>query len=743
MLISPNRTRSQALPENATQRRGEAIPVQGTSAWNRLAGKTKQHAHKLRQALAGALELHQSGNWGREEIESAGLRDYHQIFGHAITARHWWRQFDQVIERNAGSHRFENLGLYLPGRLIQKPKPDVLTKTASAVPDLTAAIHSVNDSNSPSSVELLLVWDSAMGEYQRLLDSGVSDVRARRTIIGVLDGCGLHLAITRGALRRNFARKLSRWIDGGRKPGAIRDLRAENSGRWSDLPLTEADLLKLTAHGLQGGVSKAWRDLVADGKLSPDALQAYINNPASKSYVPRRVREIVQPDVEMLQDIHHGPRQANLRGAYITRDWSEVSPGDWYSADDTTLPVYYWEEGEDGRPRVLRGQCLMMNDCRTGRLLAMALHSERNYTAKVIRGLILKAHDGYGLPRLGFMFERGIWASAKLLKGSNDEVPGEDTELGLREWVQFRHAKPGNARAKTIERIIGLLQTRMEAQPGYCGRNEQIEKFEPLQRQLLDVKSGKLHPREFLLHHDEWADKLDAICDAYNCEIQQGHMLDGRSPRETWETLFDFGRPLIRLPQDQRYILANHRRPLKVGRNGICVQLGKERHYFRNEITGQLIGRQVQVYFDPEDLSSIFIKLSSTDATASVVPLAPSIPAMSATRDQMHAAMASVDSHNRPARTLYRAIKTHFPENGPSHFRRLVVDADTEEQGREIATEQAAIKSAQSSDAVMDRRANKLRRELGADSRIPLGRLEIAARIKKELEKNANTTPKP
>ena len=723
----------------STNSAGLAQP--GSSAWNRLNFKTKQHAHKLRQAMASALELYHGGRWGREEIEAAGLRDYKQAFGHAITSRHWWRQFDQVVDRANGSTQFDNLSLYLPGRLIRKPAVDTMARIAGIVPGLSAAVLRIKNANSPTAAELLLIWDSAMGEYQHLLDSGVADGRARRTVIAALDASGLPLASTRGALRRNFSRKLTRWIEGGRKPGAIRDLRVENSGRWSELPLTAEDLHKLTARGLQGGISKAYRDAMAKGELSSGVLQTYIGNPASKSYVPKRVRDLVQPDVAMLQDIHHGPRQANLRGAYISRDWSDVLPGDWYSGDDTTLVVYYWEEGEDGQPRVLRGQCLVMNDCRTNRVLALALHSERNYTAKVIRGLILTAHDTYGLPRQGFYFERGIWASAKLLKGANDEVPGEETELGLREWVKFRHAKPGNARAKTVERIIGLLQTRMEGQPGYCGRNEQIEKFERLQRQLLDAKSGKKHPSEFLLHRDQWAERLHEICDAYNCETQDGQMLRGMAPREAWESLFDHAQPLMKLSQETRYLLANHRRPLKVTRNGICVQIGKERHWFRNEFTGGLIGRILQVYFNPDDLSSVFVKLNSDDTAAVVVPAAPAIPAMSATREQMHAAQASVDAHNRPARTLYQAIKPHFPETGPSQFRRVVADHETIEMGQEIAVEQAAIKTAQSSEDTMNRKANRLRRELGAVAHIPLKRLEIAAQLKKELEKDANPTP--
>ncbi len=168
----------------------------------------------------------------------------------------------------------------------------------------------------------------------------------------------------------------------------------------------------------------------------------------------------------------------------------------------------------------------------------------------------------------------------------------------------------------------------MGAEPGYCGRNEQVEKFERLQRDLLDARSARSHPSEFLLHRDEWVQRLSEICDAHNNEPQQGGRLTDLSPREAWDRLFDFNQPLLRLSPETRYILSNHRRPLNVTKNGICVQIGKERTWFRNEATGRLIGRTVQVYFDPEDLSSVFIKLTSADKEAIVVPAAPVIPAM-------------------------------------------------------------------------------------------------------------------
>jgi hypothetical protein len=210
--------------------------------------------------------------------------------------------------------------------------------------------------------------------------------------------------------------------------------------------------------------------------------------------------------------------------------------------------------------------------------------------------------------------------------------------------------------------------------------------------------------------------------------------------------LFDASRPLVRLTPETRYLLANHRRPLKVTKNGVCIQIGRERHWFRNEITGRLIGRMVQAYFDPESLSSIFIKLTPEDKTAAVIPAEPKNPAYTATREQMAAAMASVDAQNRPARTLYKTIEPYFPDNAPSPFRPVIADSETVATGQEIAAEQAAIREKQTEQFRTQRKLANIGRRFGAgftNNAIPEARRLAAIDYAKEAAKNANASPKP
>lgn len=691
--------------------------VAGTPSWNRLSARTKQQAHKLRQALASALELHREGRWGRAEIESAGLRDYQRVFGHVVTPRHFWRVLDLVVERDAGRHQFDNLALYLPGRITRKPQANAFERYAKQLPRLCTTVAGCKNIAEPTTDEILLAWDAACSEFQSMLDAGMTDGKARRVVVAALDASGLPLALTRAALRRSFGRKLERWIEGGRKPAAIRDQRESKCGRKPQANLSEDDLNLLTARALHlRSVPAAWRELLQAGELSPAVTQSYISQTASKSYCPESIRRLIAPRVNLVDDIHHGPRQAKLNGAYISRDWSNVAPGDWQQSDDVTLEIYYWLEDASGVPQVLRGQFLLMIDLRSLRILSFALHSENNYNAKVIRGLMLRTHDGYGLPRRGYAFEKGIWKSSRLVKGrelpKGDEIPNEETELGFRDFaLEFRHASL--PRAKPIERVIGLLQARLRDQPGWVGPNEMKEKFERVQERLLAVRGGSVHPSKFFLHRDEWFERLQEVCDAYNNEPQQGQMLRGLSPRQFWDANFDYSRPLVKLGQGTRYLLKNHRSPEKVTRNGIKKVIGKEVFRFKSPELGQHVGKIVQVYFDPEDMSSVFVMVNRESKSAFVVPREKGVPAMDATDEQLREAHQLNAAMNQPARTLYAEIKTYFPKNGPSLFRREIADAATVELGQDISAEQDAIRQ-KKTQQVQDERALKRRqRQLG------------------------------
>src|SRR5205085_8869216 len=140
---------------------------------------------------------------------------------------------------------------------------------------------------------------------------------------------------------------LKRWSAGGRIPAAIADARKRNPGRPAPRLLEEEEKA-LIAKSLRsgGGLAQAWRESREKGLLGTRVSQHYTSTPARKSYVPSRIRKLVTNKIKILRDHQHGPRRAKLNGAYINRDPSTFHAGDWFQADDCTLPNYYYTESD-------------------------------------------------------------------------------------------------------------------------------------------------------------------------------------------------------------------------------------------------------------------------------------------------------------------------------------------------------------------------------------------------------------
>ena len=107
----------------------------------------------------------------------------------------------------------------------------------------------------------------------------------------------------------------------------------------------------------------------------------------------------------------------------------------------------------------------------------------------------------------------------------------------------------------------------MEAEPGYVGRGWHNDRYERTERAKRFVESGKLPAGEHFYFRDEWMERLTHLVERYNDEPQNGKYCAGLSPGEAYEKHFG-EEPLVRLPDAARYLLANERKRLKVGRNG-------------------------------------------------------------------------------------------------------------------------------------------------------------------------------
>ncbi|MGC3961576.1 MAG: hypothetical protein QM813_27720 [Verrucomicrobiota bacterium] len=515
----------------------------------------------------------------------------------------------------------------------------------------------------PNANEIASLWHTAFESVESFTKSGKSEKKIKRALIQYLAKHACFLAKNAAALRWNFNRKFEHWKLNGRIASCLVDGRIEaNAKRRVELPAADRDKVITAALFKHGGeVAPAWRECLEQGNLSPDICQRYLLNPSRRSHVPEAVARDVIPEAKLLLQHRYGPRQAKLNGAFIERDWSKVGAGDWYSSDDATLEIYAYLPDNT----LTRGQFLPMIDERSKRILDFVLVPERHYTGINIRTLINKVCERFGMPRCGIHLENGIWRKSQLVGGA---VPIQDVKMTFadRLGIKITHAEPGNARSKIVENVLKLLQARLRGEPGWVGRNEQTLKIEAVQRAKLDVEARRKHPAQAgFLSLEQWVKRLAEVCEAYNATPQHSKVMGGTmSPNEAWrlfQTKNAAGEiiPLDKLPDDCRHLLATHIRRIRIGRNGIKLPASLGGGAYKNEITGKLQGREVNIYFDleaPELLSIV----SDDRKQVWSVPLVPACPAKDATPEEISAAKSAVSTHTQYARQRISQLRADY-----------------------------------------------------------------------------------
>jgi hypothetical protein len=352
-----------------------------------------------------------------------------------------------------------------------------------------------------------------------------------------------------------------------------------------------------------------------------------------------------------------------------------------------------------------------MIDERSLLALGFALHSENNYNARIIRALITRVHDSFGLPRRRFYFERGIWKTSKILTGEKQPIATElelaHTELGLREFgVKFSHAK--SPRGKVIERVLGLVQNQMERLPGYVGRNEISDRFERVQQQINEARSGSVDPAKYFLSKEQWLESLTRLLHDYNGERQEGKLLNGFSPREAWNR-FQSTEDLVKLGEKARYLLAHHKLKLRVRRAGITLRPSLGGGTYCSETTGRFAGQDVLVWCNPEELDYVAVTSLDRKQGPFVVPRLEPLPAIDASAEQLHRNAKQIENHNDYARTAYRLISPHLVRHA---FRKVFADTNTLAIGERLEAGVEAVKARQHRRRKNISKVQKLSRQL-------------------------------
>lgn len=716
----PARLREQltAAAQTGGYRSAEQLLANPPAPWQpafplvEVADHALESAAKLQRALQPMLARLNDLTLTEAEFAAQGVAQYQQVFGHSISDRYWRKLWTRTLTRDGGAENWARLEIFLDEAPARKaPAATGPTLVDPENHDLFQLINAFKNPLQPTPAEVELLWTYAFESLETRTAAGAKPKKAKRSLLNFLWAFAPFLADNANGLRKQFERKQQRWIDGGKKPSAVADQRREKSGNFRGPELSQADKDLLVGHSVLfhgGRVGPAWRELTQAGELSQDLTAHYLHNPASKSHVPRRIRDAVSTDVALLEDIHHGPRQAKLNGAHIHRDWTGVYSGDWYQADDCTLPIYYFEPDGKGWYTLWRGQFLLMIDVRSLRILGYALLSSRNYNALAIRTLVTRTCDAHGLPRKGFYFENGIWKSAKILTGDKSPLSLPEAEKGLRDLgLRFVHAKL--PRSKPVERVLGMMQDLMEGYPGYAGRDERHDRFERIQKLKLQVESRKLEPEGHFLSAERWLDCLDELCQKYNAATQEGKMLAGLNPEDAWHKLDNAADPQVKFDASCRYLLAHHRKPVKVTGNGITLHFGKKVFNYRNEHTGRLIGQTVLTWFNPE--APEIISVTDQDRqNPFAVARTQEIPAMDATPAQMKEEMGRIAAHQEHAKAYYRTLQSKFARN----FRRNLLDGRTSALGDAFTEQQTAVRQETQQAAALDRRDRKVSGKLHA-----------------------------
>ena len=688
-----------------------------------IAPTAREKALKLQQALRAFVRPREGENVKTAEFTQRGVEEYRRVFGYSISAKHWRELLDRTIERDNGNEEWHRPEVYVDENpaCISSTRPLAIARERG-LEVLESTLTILAKFATLNVEQRVYLWTKSCDELQLQVQNGAHEKKAKRVILKTLVACG-KLGADKETIRRSLNRH---WIAYRTNNGKLVDGRSLRDQRRK---LPEVDKKNLIARSLDcgGRLRQAFRELRDDGELSEETLSRTIANPRHKSYMPASIRRELNQEVKRLMPLHRGEREYELQGPYIPQDETRIAAGQAMQLDDVTLPVYYWEHDPESPGEIFfgRGQWILAIDVRSRMVLGHALHSAPVYNMRIVRSLLLRVHDVYGLPEM-LILERGMWRTAKIIKG--DELDISHTEQGLREFgVTFQHrTKP---RGKIIERVIGLLQNQMERLPGYAGRDERHDRFERVQAQILDVTSGREHPRKHFLGKAEWMQQLDKIIYRYNRERQQGKL--NASPIDTWnENLLQQG--TVHLGERARFLLAHHKKPVKVQPSGIRLPASLGGGLYYNGVTGRFAHQHMLAWINPDELEAIVLTSIDRRDGPYVVERADALSPVGATDAELNHAMAQIAEHNSYARTQYRVIEDQLARR---KHRQLLVHPAVVELGEKVQRKTDVAKEERKKKVRAINKAQRLARTHGINVDVNAknaGRATAAAELVRE-----------
>ncbi len=689
--------------------------------WGVLAEKWRTKAHKLQTALLPFLRRLEDPSVSVASLAEEGRALHQRIFkfSEPISVRHWERLVQRTLERDGGALNWNRVEIFVDDKAGRRRtaatcRSEFLAEHKTA---LNETVEHLENRADPTDDDRAYLLDAAFRHYESLSARHTKHKVRRRLKTSLLDyllAAVPALAKNVESLRRVFDLKLAAWQAGGQTPQAIMDQRRLKSGNFRR-PDFAADRKVIRDMAIQfgGSESLAHRQARKRGLLSKEFCDHYtFDMRQNKSYVPHTIRADITPEVEAVEPLTHSEREAKLRGPWIRRDWSDEEPGNYFSGDDVTWNhrFWFWNDDDLGRRRAIRGECLLITDLRTFYPLHVMLIAG-HYNSEHVRSLCLQAHDKAGLPHEGYYFEGGVF-QARLVPGERRKGAKwrhwRETENGLQALklsVSLRHAT--TPRAKPIEGMLHILQDLMRCEPGFVGFNERQDKIEDIQEFVVAVNERGADPRERLLSMADWSKRIDAILHEFAHDPQNGDMLPGVSPAETWAEAMQ-RKALVKLPPEARAVFATHEQRVTVRQEGIVLTIRGQRRIYANEHTGRFIGRPVLTHYNVEYPQLLTVSDLDRREYFAVPELV--LPAMSATPEQFARVHAQIAGHRRPAKVIHSEMRPHVVT---TITRDDDADEATRQRGRFIAESVEQHKQSQNEEQRDYREAQRLCAELG------------------------------
>lgn len=627
-------------------------------------------AEKLRQALSVALKRED----GARAADAQAAKEFKKVFGYAVGDRHIRGLVKRTLDRAGDTGDLSALELYLD----EHPRRAFRASDIAPAHEFRAIAEEIErfaNPLSPTDKEEAVLWDLIFRQMERSAEG--DRIRMKRKLRDFLWRNARCLTASENALRVRFDYNYSKWVKGGRQIAPLLDGREAKRGE------SKPGVLTFTAHDLEylewyarehcgGRLAQAVRELKElseQSGLSPELMEHICRQQSgSKSYVNRRLREAVTPNIEATMPYRLGGRIARNNRPKLQRFYGNMRSMQVVCADDFTWPVYFYVSDGKGWFKLLRGQCLLFIDVRSLRILNWVLIPSEQYESLAIRSLMNQVCFEFGVPRIWY-FEMGIWKSSNIIKNPVPKDWGaaySDTELKSgweRFGCKFIHAT--GPQAKPVEKVGGLLQNLMERYPGYCGRDERRDCPDETKRHKLAVEARREQPHKFFFSFDKWETELGRVIEKYNASKQDGEILKGQSPEEAFEANWPHDDPPSKFDAGTWHLGAHYTREFTVRQSGITFRFGKRTFQYFDEQTGGLEHRKVKAWFDPENVDYLAVT-DTAGKNLRIVPLhqptdfIAAIDPESDTARAFQTEIGKAKAHASVARNRYHVQKAKF-----------------------------------------------------------------------------------